>query len=323
MTRIAVLDDWQRVARASADWSPLEARADLHFFTEPFASEDDAATALAGFDVVLAMRERTPFPKSLIDRLPALRMFGLTGARAGIIDLACLQKRGVVVCCTDAGPGIESTAELALALMLAAARRVPEGEASVRAGRFQLDAPTGHVLAGKTLGLVGLGRIGACMARYGQALGMSVLAWSQNLTDERAAEAGARRVAKDELLAHADVVSLHLVLSPRTRHVLAAGEIARMKRGAILVNTSRALLVDEAALIAAAQDGRIVAALDVYEREPLPAGHPLLTCPNTVLTPHLGYSVLEVYRVFYAQCAENALAYLDGSPIRLLPKQSP
>jgi len=321
MTRVAVLDDWQRVARACADWAPLEARADVHFFTEPFPSEDDACAALAGFDVILATRERTPFPKSLIDRLPGLRMFGLTGMRAGSIDLAYLQQRGVVVCYTDGGPGVESTAELALALMLAAARRIPEAEASVRASRFQLDVPTGRVLAGKTLGLVGLGRIGARMAAYGRVLGMSVLAWSQNLTDERAAEAGARHVPRDELLARADVVSLHLVLSSRTRDILGAAEIGRMKRGAILVNTSRAPLVNEAALIDAVRDGRIVAALDVYEREPLPAGHPLLTCPNTVLTPHLGYSVLEVYRVFYAQCVENALAFLAGAPMRLLPEQ--
>jgi D-3-phosphoglycerate dehydrogenase len=322
MTRVAVLDDWQRTARACADWAPLEARADVRFFTEPFASEDDAAAALAGFDVILATRERTPFPQSLIDRLPALRMFGLTGMRAGKIDLAYLQQRGVVVCCTDGGPGVESTAELALALMLAAARRIPEGDTSVRTGRFQLDTPSGFVLAGKTLGLVGLGRIGARMAGYGRALGMTVLAWSQNLTDERAADAGAALVTKDEVLARADVVSLHLVLSPRTRGILGAAELARLKRVAILVNTSRAPLVDEAALIAAARDGRIIAALDVFEREPLPAGHPLLTCPNTVLTPHLGYSVLEVYRVFYVQCVENALAFLAGSPIRLLPAQA-
>lgn len=319
MVRIAVLDDWQRVARACADWSALEARADVRFFTDPFASEDDAAAELAGFDVILATRERTPFPRSLIDRLPALRMFGLTGVRAAKIDLACLQQRGVVVCSTGGGPGVESTAELALALMLAAARRVPEGDASVRAGRFQLDTPTGFVLAGKTLGVVGLGRIGARMAGYGTALGMTVLAWSQNLTDERAAIAGARRVTREELLARADVVSVHLVLSPRTRDVLGAAEIAQMRRGAILVNTSRAPLVNEGALVAAARDGRIVAALDVFEREPLAADHPLLRCPNTVLTPHLGYSVLEVYREFYGQCVQNTLAYLAGAPIRLLP----
>ncbi len=319
MTRVAVLDDWQRVARRCADWSALEARAEVRFFEAPFASEDEAATALAGFDVIIATRERTAFPPSLVDRLPALRMFALTGNRAGKIALAHMQQRGVIVCFTEGGPGVESTAELALALMLAAARRLPESEASLRAGRFQLDAPQGMVLAGKTLGLVGLGRIGACMARYGNAIGMTVLAWSQNLTEGRAAEAGASRVDKDELVARADVISMHLVLSPRTRGIIGAGDIARMKRGAILVNTSRAPLVDEAALVDAAREGRVVAALDVFEREPLPAGHPLLTCPNTVLTPHLGYSVMEVYRLFFAQCIENTLAFLDGRPVRVLP----
>jgi phosphoglycerate dehydrogenase-like enzyme len=202
--------------------------------------------------------------------------------------------------------------------MLAAARRIPEGDASVRSGAFQQTTPNGFVLAGKTLGLIGLGRIGARMARYGTALGMNVLAWSQNLTDERAADAGARRVAKEALLAEADVVSLHLVLSPRTRGVLAAAELAAMKRGAILVNTSRAGLVDEAALVAALREGRLLAGLDVYEQEPLPAGHPLTTLRNAVLTPHLGYSTLDVYRVFYPQCIENALAFLDGAPLRVM-----
>ena len=321
MSRVAVLDDWQRVARACADWSRLEAQAEVRIFDTAFDSEDDAAAALAGFDIILAIRERTPFPRSLIDRLLKLRMFGLTGSRAGRIDLAYLQQRGVLVCCTDGGPGVESTAELALALMLAAARRVPQGDASVRGGRFQLDTPTGFVLAGKTLGLLGLGRIGSRMARYGAALGMKALAWSQNLTDARAAEAGARRIDKESLLQHADVVSLHLVLSPRTRGILGTAEIARMKRGAILVNTSRASLVDEQALIDAARDGRIIAALDVYEREPLPGDHPLMACPNTVLTPHLGYSVIEVYRVFFEQGIENALAFLSGAPTRVLPPQ--
>jgi D-3-phosphoglycerate dehydrogenase len=317
--KIAVLDDWQRVARECAEWSPLEARAEVVFFEDPFASEADAAKTLAGFDALLCTRERTPFPPSLVARLPGLRMFGLTGQRAGKIDLAGMQQRGIVVCFTDGGPGVESTAELALGLVLAAARRIPQGDASTRAGRFQLDTPTGFVLSGKTLGLVGLGRIGAQMARYGQALGMSVLAWSQNLTAERAAEAGARRVDKATLLAESDVVSLHLVLSDRTRGVIGADDIARMKRGAILVNTSRAPLVDESALVDAVREGRIVAALDVYEREPLPADHPLVACANTVLTPHLGYSAMEVYRVFYAQHVENALAWLDGAPIRVLP----
>ena len=321
MTTIAVLDDWQRVARECADWSRLASRANVVFFEEPFTSQEHAAQALAGFDAILCTRERTPFPHSLVGKLTKLKMFGLTGNRAGKIDLAGMQKRGILVTYTDGGPGVESTAELALALMLAAARRLPQGDTATRAGRFQLDTPRGFVLAGKTLGLVGLGRIGAQVARYGHALGMNVLAWSQNLTDERAAEAGARRVDKVTLLAESDVVSVHLVLSDRTRGTLRAEDIAGMKRGAILVNTSRAPLIEEPALIAAAREGRIIAALDVYEREPLPADHPLVKCPNTVLTPHLGYSVMEVYRVFYEQHVENALAWLDGSPVRVLPPQ--
>jgi phosphoglycerate dehydrogenase-like enzyme len=320
MTRIAVLDDWQDVARSSADWSPLMARADVHFFRAPFASEDDAARALADFEIILVTRERTPFPSSLVDKLPRLKMFGLTGARAALIDIARLIERGVTVCYTGGGPSVQSTAEIALALMLAAARRVPQGDASVRAGQFQLGTPAGFMLAGKTIGLLGLGRIGAQMAGYCNALGMRVLAWSQNLTDERALAGGAARVSRDELLATSDVVSLHLVISDRTRGILGAAELARMKRGAILVNTSRGPLVDEAALIEAVQSGHIFAALDVYHREPLRADHPLIACPNTVLTPHLGYSVVEVYAEYYQHSVENALAFLDGKPVRMLER---
>ena len=318
MTRIAVLDDWQGVAKSSADWSPLMARAEVRFFREPFADEDTAARALADFDIVLCTRERTPFPRSLVARLPRLRMFGLTGARAALIDLTAMIERGVTVCYTGGGPSVQSTAELALALMLAAARHIPQSDQAVRAGRFQLGTQAGFILAGKTIGLIGLGRIGAQMARYCNALGMRVLAWSQNLTDERALAASATRVSKDELLATSDVVSLHLVISERTRGLLGAAELARMRPGAILVNTSRGPLVNEEALIAAVQSGRLFAALDVYHREPLPADHPLVRCPNTVLTPHLGYSVLEVYAEYYQHSVENALAFLDGKPVRVL-----
>jgi phosphoglycerate dehydrogenase-like enzyme len=320
MTRIAVLDDWQNVAKASADWSPLMARAEVQIFREPFAGENAAARALADFDIVLCTRERTPFPRSLVARLPRLRMFGLTGARAALIDIAGMIERGITVCYTGGGPSVQSTAELALALMLAAARRIPQGDAAVREGRFQLGTQAGFILAGTTIGLVGLGRIGAQMARYCNALGMRVLAWSQNLTDERALAAGATRVPKDELLATSDVVSIHLVISERTRGVLGAADLARMKRGAILVNTSRGPLVDEAALIDAVQSGRLFAALDVYDREPLPAEHPLIRCTNTVLTPHLGYSVVEVYAEYYQHSVENALAFLDGKPLRVLER---
>lgn len=323
MTRIAVLDDWQRIARRSADWTPILARAEVQFFAAPFADEDDAARRLADFDIVLATRERTPFSRSLHARLPKLRMFGLTGARAALIDIAGMIGRGITVCYTGNGPSGSATAELALGLMLAAARRIPAGDAAVRDGRFQSGTEAGPVLDGKPVGLIGLGRIGARMAAYCHALGMKVLAWSQNLSAEMAAAAGAARVGKDELLAAADVVSLHLVLSERTRGILGATELARMRPGAILVNTARAPLVDEAALIAAVQAGRLIAALDVFDREPLPASHPLARAPNVVLTPHLGYGAIEVYREYYRDSVENALAFLDGKPIRVLQSVAP
>ena len=316
--RIAVLDDWQGVARSSADWSPLIARAEVDFFEVPFANEDDAARQLAGYDIILVTRERTPFPPSLVARLPALKMFGLTGSRAGLIDLAGMSSRDITVCYTGGGPSVSSTAEMALGLMLAAARHIPAGDAAVRAGRFQQGTHAGMLLDGKTIGLLGLGRIGARMASYCRALDMRVLAWSQNLTPEKATAAGATHTSKEELLAASDVVSLHLVLSDRTRGILGAAELALMKPGAILVNTSRAPLVDESALLAAVQSGRIVAALDVYYREPLPPGHPFSRASNTVLTPHFGYGVVEVFDEYYAQSVENAIAFLDGKPIRVL-----
>jgi len=272
--KIAVLDDWQRVARTSADWSRLRARADVTFFDKPFAGEDDAAARLAPFDILLVTRERTPFPRSLWSRLPRLRMFGLTGARAGLIDIAGMIEGGITVCYTGGGPSGHSTAEIALGLMLALARRIPAADAAVRDGRFQLGTEAGPVLAGKTLGLVGLGRIGGLMAAYGRALEMKVVAWSPNLTDDRAVAAGATRVSKEALFDTADAVSLHLVLSPRTRGVVGAAEIARMKRGAMLINTARAQLADETALTEAITEGRIRAGLDVFYREPLPVGHP-------------------------------------------------
>ncbi|HEY2816608.1 MAG TPA: D-2-hydroxyacid dehydrogenase family protein [Casimicrobiaceae bacterium] len=318
--RVAVLDDWQEVARRCADWTPLTTRADVEFFAEPFSSEDDAARTLAPFDIILVTRERTPFPASLSKRLPKLKMFGLTGARAALIDVASMIDRGVLVCYTGGGPSGASTAEMALGLMVAAARRIPAGDASVRAGAFQRGVPVGFILSGKTAGLIGLGRIGALMARYCRALDMQVLAWSPHLTDEKAAAAGAKRVAKEELLAASDAVSLHLVLSDRTRGVIGANDLARMKDGAILVNTARAGLIDEAALVAEVQRGRIIAALDVFSIEPLPASHPLARASNTVLTPHLGYSALEVYEEYYRHSVENALAFLAGKPIRVLER---
>jgi len=318
MTKVAVLDDWQGVARQSADWSKLEARAEVTFFPTAFADENDAARQLADFDIVLSMRERTPLPASLINRLPKLRMLGMTGARNASLDTAACTARGIVVCNTTGGGNNEAaTAELALGLLIAAARAIPAGDANIRAGRFQESVPVGFALAGKTAGMIGLGRLGSHMARYCKALNMRVLAWSQNLTAERAQQAGAEYVSKDQLLSQSDAVSIHLVLSDRTRGLLGAADLARMKPGAILVNTSRGPIVDESALIAAVQSRRIVAALDVYDREPLPANHPLRKASNVVMTPHLGYGVKETWDSFYPQSVENALAFLDGKPVRV------
>jgi phosphoglycerate dehydrogenase-like enzyme len=318
MTNVAVLDDWQGVARASADWAKLEARASLTFFAQAFDSVDHAASELADFDIVLSMRERTPFPAALVARLPRLRLLGTTSGRTATVDLPACTAHGIVVCHTDSGPGLYATAELALGLLIAAMRHIPAGDAAIRAGRFQDGVPEGRVLHGKTLGLLGLGRIGAMMARYGHALGMEVLAWSQNLTPEKAQAEGATYAAKEALLERADAVSLHLVLSDRSRGIVGAAELARMKPGAVLINTSRGPLVDAAALLASLHAGHIVAGLDVFDREPLPPDDPLRHAPNTVLMPHLGYGVREVWAQFYPESMANALAFLDGKPIRVM-----
>jgi phosphoglycerate dehydrogenase-like enzyme len=316
MTKVAVLDDWQGVARGSADWSPLLALAEVVFFAQPFEDEDDAVRKLADFDIILSMRERTPLPASLINRLPRLRMLGMTGAHNASLDTACCTERGVLVCNTVGGAA-SATAELALGLLLAAARAIPAADSNMRAGRFQEGVPVGISLAGKTIGIIGLGRLGSLMASYCRALSMTVLAWSQKLTAEKAQAAGAVLVSKEALLARSDAVSIHLVLSPRSRGLIGASDIARMKPGAILINTSRGPIVDEAALLEAVQSRRIIAALDVYDREPLPSGHPLRSAPNTILTPHLGYGVRETWSEFYRQSVENALAFLNGHAMRL------
>ncbi|HTT40844.1 MAG TPA: D-2-hydroxyacid dehydrogenase family protein [Burkholderiales bacterium] len=318
MTRIAVLDDWQGVARESADWSQLAQRAELAFFDRPMLGPDAVARALAEFEIVIAMRERTAFPAALIARLPRLRMIALTGSRTWTMDLDACTARGIVVCNTGGVQSTAATAELALGLLLAAVRCIPAADASMRAGHFQTGVPAGAILDGRTLGVIGLGKIGGRVARYAQALGMQVLAWSQNLSPEKAQAAGAKLVDKAALLAEADVVTLHVVLSERTRGILGAQDLERMKPGAILVNTSRGPLVDEAALLAALQAGRLVAALDVYGQEPLPADHPLRTLPNVVLTPHLGYCTREVYSQFYRESIANVAAFLDGKPTRVL-----
>ena len=319
MTKIAVLDDWQGVARDCADWSALEARAEVTFFRDAFASEDSAAQSLAPFDIILSLRERTAFPARLVQRLPNLQMFSLTGGRAASIDSKQMRERGVTVCVTGSGGSGYATSELALGLMIAASRCLPSAFAQMQDGGFQSAVPLGYELAGKTLGVLGVGRLGGRMARYGTALEMDVIAWSENLTDDKATAAGAQRVTKQELFERADVVSVHLVLSDRSRGIVSTQDLARMKPGAVIINTSRGPLIDEAALLTALQAGKLVAGLDVYDREPLPADHPLRTLPNVVLTPHLGYVVRETMTAFYTQLVENALAFMDGKPIRLMP----
>jgi len=316
--RIAIMDDWQGVARGAADWSAVESRAEVVVFNEPFADEDAAAAALADFEILVPMRERTELSAALIARLPKLRLIALTGGRSQTLAFDACTAAGVLVCNTGGERSLIGTAELTLGLMLAAARFIPAGDAAIRAGKFQHGVGVGPVLNGRTLGIIGLGKIGARMAGYGRALGMTVLAWSPNLTEDAAQAAGARRVAKDELLAQSDVISLHVVLSARSRGMIGAADLAAMKPGAILVNTSRGPLVEEAALLEALHAGRIHAALDVYAQEPLPPRHPLRTAPNTVLTPHLGYGTRDTFAQFYGESVQNILAFLDGAPIRVL-----
>ncbi|KAA2237204.1 D-2-hydroxyacid dehydrogenase family protein [Salinarimonas soli] len=315
--RIAVLDDTQDVALGSADWSALEDRAEITVFREPFADEDAAARALAPFAVLVPMRERTPFPASLIARLPALRLVALTGARAPSLDVAACTAHGVLVCNT-AMDSAAATAELAFALILACARAIPGADAAMRAGGWHGGVPLGTVLAGKRLGVLGLGKLGSRVAGYGRAFGMEVVAWSQNLTAEAASAGGARLVSKEELFAASDVVSIHLVLSERTRGLVGGPELAAMRDGAILVNTSRGPIVDEAALLAELARGRLRAGLDVFDREPLPAGHPLRSMGNVVLTPHLGYATASVFAQVYRESVENIDAFLAGRPIRVV-----
>jgi phosphoglycerate dehydrogenase-like enzyme len=317
-SKVAVLDDWQDVAHQSADWFELESRADVRIFADAFRDEDDAAAQLADFDIVLSMRERTPLPGSLINRLPKLRMLGMTGARNASLDTPACTARGIVVCNTQGGGYTDSaTAELALGLLIAAARGIPKGDENMRHELFQRGVPVGIGLAGKTIGIVGLGRLGGYMAKYCLALRMNVIAWSQNLTEERCKEIGATLVTKQQLMRDSDAISIHMVLSPRSRGLVGAEDIALMKHGAILINTSRGPLIDEDAMLAALQEGRIIAALDVYDREPLPMDHPLRRLSNTVLMPHMGYGVKETWEGFYPQMIENALAFMEGRPVRV------
>jgi phosphoglycerate dehydrogenase-like enzyme len=312
--RIALLDDYQRVALSMAEWSRLRG-CEVVAFDRPLGDEDARVAALRDFDVVMALRERTLLPGRVIDRLPRLRLIVTAGMRNAAIDLAAAKARGITICGTGGLP--YPTAELTFGLLLGLARDIPNQERMLRAGRWQTAA--GHGLNGKTLGVLGLGTLGSRVARIARAFEMDVIAWSRSLTDDKAAASGARRVELDELLRRSDYVTIHLVLGDRSRGLIGARELALMKPTAFLVNTSRSPIVDEPALIAALEAGRIAgAALDVYTTEPLPADAPILRAPRTLLTPHLGYSTEETYRVFYGQALEDIEAWIAGKPTRVL-----
>jgi phosphoglycerate dehydrogenase-like enzyme len=312
---VAILDDYQRVARTLGPWDELGDGVAITVFDDHVADDDALVERLAPFEVVVAMRERTPFPRERLARLPNLRLLVTTGGANASIDMDAARDLGVVVAGTG---GLASpTAELTWALILAVTRNVCAEDRAIREGGWQ--HTIGPELAGRTLGVVGLGRLGSRVAAIGQAFEMDVIAWSQNLEAAHAASLGVEAVSKDELFRRADVVTIHLKLSDRTHGLVGARELALMKATAYLVNTSRGPIVDEAALLAALHDGTIAGAgLDVYDVEPLPAGHPLRSAPRTVLTPHIGYVSLGTYEVFYRDVVECIAGFLRGEPVRVL-----
>ncbi|MGV9789817.1 D-2-hydroxyacid dehydrogenase family protein [Streptomyces sp. NPDC003435] len=316
--RCAVLDDYQGVATEVADWSALDGRVDVVAFREHLDGEDALAAALADFDIVVTLRERVPFPAALIARLPRLKLLIASGMRNSVIDYAAAQAHGVTVCGTASSSA--PPVELTWALLLGLARGIVEESGALRSGG-PWQSTLGADLHGRRLGLLGLGKIGSRVAAVGLAFGMRVSAWSPHLTAERADEVGVDLAAsKEELLADSDFVSVHLALGDRSRKLLGAPELALMKPTAYLVNTSRAAIVDQDALLDALRTGRIAgAAVDVYDTEPLPADHPLRTAPNLLATPHLGYVSRANYRTYYGQAVENIEAYLKGAPLRRLP----
>lgn len=311
--RVAVLDDYQRVAAGLADWDGLDA--DVTFFHDTLTDRAALVERLAGCNAIVGMRERTPFPGDLLESLPDLQLLITTGMRNASFDVAAAAELGITVCGTES-PG-HATAELTFALIQALARRLIGEVESVRSGGWQVEL--GSDLRGATLGLIGLGRLGSQVARFGRAFGMQVIAWSENLTAERAEEVGVTLVGHDDLLARADFVSIHLRLSERTRRLIGADQLSLMKRSAYLINTSRSAIVDSGALLAAVRTGRIAgAALDVFDTEPLTLDDPLRGEPRIITTPHIGYVTRQTYEVFYPQAVEAIAAWQAGAPIRVI-----
>ncbi|HEV2008294.1 MAG TPA: D-2-hydroxyacid dehydrogenase family protein [Burkholderiales bacterium] len=313
--KIAILDDYQQVAMQLAEWDSLPAGTEVHSFAENIAEQDELVQRVQSYDVIVAMRERTRFPAHVIEALPNLRLLVSTGARNPSIDAEACARRNIALCSAHgASSGQSSTAEVAWSLVLALVKRIPQADKALRGGAWQTVIT--ESLAGKTLGVLGLGRLGKHVARYGQAFGMNVIAWSPHLTDERAAEVSVRRVSKQALFAQSDVVSLHLVSNAATRGIVGANEIAAMKSTAYLVNTSRGPLVDEHALISALRERRIAGAgLDVFWKEPLPKDHIARRLDNVVLTPHLGYVVDENLKMFYRNALKNIRNWIAKEPL--------
>jgi len=314
LLRVVVMDDYQEVAASIADWASVEP-IELRTLTTHISDEDELVDHVREAEIVVAMRERTALPRHVIARLPNLRLIVTTGTRNASIDVAAAREQGIEICGTRFSPA--DTAELTWALILAGQRNLVTEIDHLRAGGWQRGL--GSTLSGKRMGIVGLGRLGVRVARVAQAFGMDVVAWSQNLTAEAALDAGARRVDKRELFATSDVISLHLVLSQRTRNIVAAEDLSRTKPGALLVNTARAGLVDQAALLDALQRGVLArAALDVFEQEPLPRTHPFRSMDQVLMTPHIGYVTHENYRIFFDDIVEDIRRFRSGDPVRIV-----
>jgi D-3-phosphoglycerate dehydrogenase len=316
MIRAAILDDYQNVALSFADWSSIAKDVEIKVFDQPFKSRDEAIKALQGFAVVVGMRERTPFPRAVIEALPDLKLLITTGARNNSFDLKAAAERGVTVCGTG-GVGSPTTG-IAFGLMLELTRRIGFEHARLKAGQ-PWQTTIGPDLDGLTLGILGLGKLGQRSAAVGKAFGMKTIAWSQNLTPDKAAAGGATYVSKEELFAKADIVTIHVVLSDRSRGLVGAADLGRMKKTAYLINTARGPIVDEAALIAALQSKSIAGAgLDVFDIEPLPLDHPYRKMDNVVITPHLGYVSTQNYAAYFPDIVADIRGWLDGKPVRVI-----
>ena len=320
MISVAILDDYQGVATGIADWSPLVGRAEVVAFNDHLTDPDELIYRLKPFEVVVAMRERTPFPRAVLARLPGLRLIVTTGMRNKAIDLAAAADLGITISGTALAGG--STVELSWALIMAVVRDLPGEDRRTRGGQWQAILPI--TLEGSTIGILGLGRIGQRIAALAGTFGMNVIAWSENMTDELAAEHGAERVQKAELFRRSDIVTIHTLLSHRTRGLVGAADLELLGPDGYLVNTSRGPIVEENALIAALRDGTIAgAALDVFDVEPLPPDHPLLSTPRTILSPHVGFVSRQSYQRAYGDAVDDIVAWLDGHPLRVINGDPP